>query len=86
MQDFYYKTKMLTLNQQVVWKLGEPAVDLAIAMSIVSSYKEKETQMGDCFIGEIGLTGEIRKVNRVYDRVREAEKLGFKRVLFQKII
>ena len=43
-------------------KLNEPAVDLAIAMSIVSSYKEKETQMGDCFIGEIGLTGEIRKV------------------------
>ena len=65
-------------------KLGEPAVDLAIAMSIVSSYKEKETQMGDCFIGEIGLTGEIRKVNRVYDRVREAEKLGFKRVFIPK--
>ena len=65
-------------------KLNEPAVDLAIAMSIVSSYKEKETQMGDCFIGEIGLTGEIRKVNRVYDRVREAEKLGFKRVFIPK--
>ena len=65
-------------------KLNEPAVDLAIAMSIVSSYKEKETQMGDCFIGEIGLTGEIRKVNRVYDRVREAEKLGCKRVFIPK--
>lgn len=65
-------------------KLDEPAIDLAIAMSIVSSYKEKGTDAKDCFIGEIGLTGEIRRVNRIMERVKEAEKLGFKRVYIPK--
>ena len=65
-------------------KLNEPAVDLAIAMSIVSSYKEKETQMGDCFIGEIGLTGEIRRVSQIKERLKEAAKLGFKRAYIPK--
>src|SRR5699024_3806483 len=45
-------------------KLDEPAIDLSIAISIASSYKEKETRATDCFIGELGLTGEIRRVSR----------------------
>ncbi|MGY3778295.1 DNA repair protein RadA [Isobaculum melis] len=61
-------------------KLDEPAIDLAIAVSIASSYREKETNQADCFIGEIGLTGEIRRVSRIDQRVQEAAKLGFKRV------
>ena len=65
-------------------KLDEPAIDLATAMSIVSSYKEQGTNIDDCFVGEIGLTGEIRRVNRISDRVREAEKLGFKRIFIPK--
>ena len=65
-------------------KLDEPAIDLAVAMSIVSSYKERGTDEYDCFIGEIGLTGEIRRVNRITDRVKEAEKLGFKRIFVPK--
>lgn len=65
-------------------KLDEPAIDLSIAMSIVSSYKEKETQATDCFIGEIGLTGEIRRVSKIEARVTEAAKLGFKRVFIPK--
>lgn len=65
-------------------KLDEPAIDLAIAVSIASSYKEKGTLTSECFIGEIGLTGEIRRVNRIEQRVQEAQKLGFKRVYVPK--
>lgn len=65
-------------------KLDEPAIDLSIAISIASSYKEKETRPTDCFIGEIGLTGEIRRVSKIDQRVNEAAKLGFKRVFLPK--
>lgn len=65
-------------------KLDEPAIDLAIAVSIASSYKERETSAKECFIGEIGLTGEIRRVNRIEQRVVEAEKLGFSKVYVPK--
>ena len=65
-------------------KLDEPAIDLAIAMAIVSSYKEQETQSKDCFVGEIGLTGEIRSVTRVEQRIQEAKKLGFQRIFIPK--
>lgn len=65
-------------------KLDEPAIDLAIAVSIVSSYKEKGTDINDCFVGEIGLTGEIRRVNRINERIQEAKKLGFKRIYIPK--
>lgn len=65
-------------------KLDEPAIDLAIAMSIASSYRDQGTQPTDAFVGEVGLTGEIRRVNRIEQRVAEAEKLGFKRILIPK--
>ncbi len=61
-------------------KLDEPAIDLAIAMSLVSSYRDQQTAPDDCFIGELGLTGEIRRVTRIDQRIAEAAKLGFKRV------
>lgn len=65
-------------------KLDEPAIDLAIAMSIASSYKDTGTSATECFIGEIGLTGEVRRVNRIDQRIREAQKLGFKKVYVPK--
>ncbi|AYF92909.1 DNA repair protein RadA [Apilactobacillus bombintestini] len=65
-------------------KLNEPAIDLAVAISVASSYKDKGTDPAECYIGEIGLTGEIRRVNRIEQRVQEAQKLGFKRVLVPK--
>lgn len=61
-------------------KLDEPAIDLAIAMSLVSSYRDQQTAPDDCFIGELGLTGEIRRVTRIDQRIAEAAKLGFRRV------
>lgn len=62
-------------------KLDEPAVDLAIAVSIASSFKDRPTEPYDVIFGEIGLTGEVRGVSRVDQRVKEAAKLGFKRVI-----
>jgi len=62
-------------------KLDEPAIDLAVAISIASSFRDKPSNPGDVFIGEVGLTGEVRRVSRIEQRVQEAEKLGFNRVI-----
>lgn len=78
--------RLLVQNQDAFFKtaggvkLDEPAIDLAIAMSIASSYWNKPTQIADCFVGEIGLTGEIRRVNQLKERIKEANKLGFQRI------
>lgn len=61
-------------------KLNEPAIDLAMCMAVASSYKNKEIFSTDCFVGEVGLTGEIRRVNQIEARVKEAAKVGFKRI------
>ncbi|QLL70635.1 DNA repair protein RadA [Lactobacillus sp. 3B(2020)] len=65
-------------------KLDEPAIDLAIAVAIASSYRDRGTQPTDAFVGELGLTGEVRRVNRIEQRVAEAAKLGFKRIFVPK--
>ncbi len=65
-------------------KLDEPAIDLAIAIAIASSYHDKESQPSDIFIGEIGLTGEVRSVTDIEGRLKEAHKLGFKRAIVPK--
>ena len=65
-------------------KLNEPAIDLAIVMAVASSYTNKEISSTDCFVGEVGLTGEIRRVNKIESRVKEAAKVGFKRIFIPK--
>ena len=65
-------------------KLDEPAIDLAVAISIASSFQDKPTRPTDCFVGEVGLTGEIRRVARIEQRVKEAERLGFCRIFLPK--
>lgn len=65
-------------------KLDEPAIDLAVAVAVTSSYKELPTDARECFIGEIGLTGEIRRVTRIEQRLNEAAKLGFKKIYAPK--
>ncbi|WP_227938959.1 DNA repair protein RadA [Alkalihalobacillus deserti] len=62
-------------------RLDEPAIDLAIALSIASSFRNQVTRPTDVAIGEVGLTGEIRRVSRIEQRVNEAAKLGFKRAI-----
>ena len=65
-------------------KLDEPAIDLAVAVAIASSYKDKPTNPQECFVGELGLTGEIRRVNRIEQRINEAAKLGFTKIYVPK--
>lgn len=65
-------------------KLDEPAIDLAIIVSIASSFRDQPTKPDDIFVGEVGLTGEIRRVSRIEQRVQEAAKLGFKRFICPK--
>ncbi|WP_066189127.1 DNA repair protein RadA [Gracilibacillus timonensis] len=62
-------------------KLDEPAIDLAVAISIASSFRDKPPQMDDVLVGEVGLTGEVRRVSRIEQRIQEAAKLGFKRAI-----
>jgi DNA repair protein RadA/Sms len=65
-------------------RLNEPAVDLAVVMAIASSYKNQEVLPTDCFVGEVGLTGEVRRVNQIEARIKEAAKTGFKRIFIPK--
>lgn len=61
-------------------RLDEPAIDLAVAISLASSFRDQATSPFDVFIGEVGLTGEVRSVSRIEMRVAEAANMGFKRV------
>jgi DNA repair protein RadA/Sms len=61
-------------------KIFEPAADLAVAMAILSAHKNRTISAEVCFIGELGLTGEIRRVVETDLRVKEALRLGFKRI------
>ena len=65
-------------------RVDEPATDFAVAMSIVSSNKSSIISKTDVFIGEIGLTGEIRSVSNINKRVKEIEKMGYKRIFGNK--
>ncbi|AXI26683.1 DNA repair protein RadA [Gemella sp. ND 6198] len=62
-------------------KIDDPAVDLGVIMAVASSFKDIAVDMNDCFIGEVGLTGEVRRVSRIEQRINEAKKHGFKRVI-----
>lgn len=59
-------------------RLFEPAIDLAICAAIISSYKNKPLSKNLCLFGEVGLSGEIRKVTRQGEREKEATSLGYK--------
>jgi DNA repair protein RadA/Sms len=62
-------------------RIDEPAVDLAVALALASSFRDYPVDCRTAAVGEIGLTGEIRPVNALERRVREAGQLGFKRCL-----
>ncbi|MGC4378154.1 DNA repair protein RadA [Fictibacillus sp. Mic-4] len=62
-------------------RLDEPAIDLAITVSVASSFRDVPTRPTDCIIGEVGLTGEVRRVSRIEQRIHEAAKLGFERAI-----
>ena len=62
-------------------RIAEPAIDLGIVLSCISSYKNISIKQEIVAIGEVGLTGEVRAVNMIEKRIKEAEKLGFKKCI-----
>ena len=62
-------------------KISEPSIDLGILMVTASSYKNKPIEKGIAIMGEVGLTGEVRRINMIEKRLKEAEKLGFKKCI-----
>ena len=65
-------------------KIDDTAIDLAVVCSILSSDRDVALDTLTCFAGEIGLSGEIRAVNRIESRIAEAEKLGYKKIIISK--
>jgi DNA repair protein RadA/Sms len=65
-------------------RVEDPAIDLGLAAAIISSHEDIPVPFKTCFAGEIGLSGEIRAVNRVEQRIAEAEKLGFEQIFISK--
>ncbi|MDF9800444.1 DNA repair protein RadA/Sms [Catalinimonas alkaloidigena] len=65
-------------------KVEDPAIDLAVCASIVSSFLDVPISSRICFAAEVGLGGEIRAINRVENRISEAEKLGFEEIYISK--
>ena len=65
-------------------KIDDTAIDLAVVCSILSSDQDAPLDNQICFAGEIGLSGEIRAVNRIDQRISEAEKLGYEKIIISK--
>ncbi len=70
-------------------RVNDPAIDLAVLAAVLSSNMDVALDADTCLTGEVGLAGEIRPVNRIEQRISEAQKLGFKRIIIpadQKIV
>jgi DNA repair protein RadA/Sms len=65
-------------------RVDDPAIDLAIVCALISSLEDVAVPANICFAGEVGLSGEIRAVNRIEQRIQEADRLGFKAIYLSK--
>jgi DNA repair protein RadA/Sms len=81
---FRLGAKDVFLNIAGGLRVDDPAIDLAVVAAILSSNADISIDSKTCFAAEVGLSGEIRAVNRVEQRVAEAEKLGFERIILSK--
>ena len=78
---FRLAAKDVFLNLTGGIKVEDPALDLAVAAAILSSSEDIALMPLTCLAGEIGLSGEVRPVSRIDQRILEAEKLGFERII-----
>lgn len=78
---FKLAQKDVFLNIAGGLRVNDPAIDLAVLAAVLSSSLDISIEPGACMAGEVGLSGEIRPVNRIEQRIMEAEKLGFSRIL-----
>lgn len=81
---FYFGVKDVFLNIAGGLKVEDPSIDLAVLCALLSSYEDVPVPHEVCFAGEVGLSGEIRAVNRIEQRIAEAEKLGFQKIIVSK--
>ena len=81
---FRLGTKDVFLNVTGGISVDDPAIDLAVVAAILSSNEDIAVGKDVCFAGEVGLSGEIRPINRVEQRIQEAEKLGFSTIFVSK--
>jgi len=81
---FKLATKDVFFNITGGIRVDDPAIDLAVITSILSSNLDIYVDHQCCFAGEVGLSGEIRPVSRIEQRIKEAEKLGFKKIFVSK--
>lgn len=81
---FKLAQKDIFLNIAGGLKVNDPAIDLAVISAILSSNMDAAIETGVCMAGEVGLSGEIRPINRIEQRISEAEKLGFKQFILPK--
>jgi DNA repair protein RadA/Sms len=81
---FRLGAKDVFLNLAGGFRVEEPAIDLAVVCAVLSSNADIPVPMDTAFCGEVGLTGEIRPVTRVEQRIAEAAKLGFSRIIIPK--
>ncbi|MFI5152647.1 MAG: DNA repair protein RadA [Chitinophagales bacterium] len=81
---FHFGVKDVFLNITGGLKVEDPSIDLAVLCALLSSFEDVPISHQICFAGEVGLSGEIRAVNRIDQRIAEAEKLGFEKIVVSK--
>ncbi|MFI5153143.1 MAG: DNA repair protein RadA [Chitinophagales bacterium] len=81
---FHFGVKDVFLNIAGGLKVEDPSIDLAVLSALLSSYEDLPVPHNICFMGEVGLSGEIRAVNRIEQRIAEAEKMGFEKIVLSK--
>jgi DNA repair protein RadA/Sms len=81
---FHFGVKDVFVNIAGGLKIEDPSLDLAIVCALLSSYEDVAVPQNICFAGEVGLSGEVRAVNRIEQRIAEAEKLGFEKIIISK--
>jgi DNA repair protein RadA/Sms len=81
---FHFGMKDVFLNIAGGLKVEDPSIDLAVLSALLSSFEDVPLPQQICFAGEVGLSGEIRAVNRIEQRIAEADKLGFEKIIVSK--
>ncbi|TKK67713.1 DNA repair protein RadA [Ilyomonas limi] len=80
----HFGVKDVFINIAGGLKVEDPSIDLAVICALLSSYEDVPLSQQICFAGEVGLNGEIRAVNRIEQRIAEAEKLGFEKIIVSR--
>lgn len=81
---FKLSTQDVFLNIAGGLRVEDPAIDLSVVVAMISSHEDMPVDSKVCFAAEVGLSGEIRAVNRIEQRIAEAEKLGFEKIFISK--